>query len=252
MDANSLATAKAMFRGSRESLLAVDEMVQAIRKALGQAGVLGKTYIIFTSDNGFSYGAHRLIGKNVMYEESIRVPLIIRGPSVPRGETREGLVVNADLPATILDIAGATPGNVLDGMSLLPLIADADATWRTSFLFQGRTRGGGRYYALRKALSVYAEHTSSFGIEREYYPLNADPQQLVNRAGDPTFADDEASIAQTLFDSLGCSGIQCQKIKEIKRRSQPKPTQPSPVYRWAKPSMWPSRRAYDIETTGEE
>jgi hypothetical protein len=105
---------------------------------------------------------------------------------------------------------------------------------------------------VRKVLSVYAEHTSFFGPEREYYPLDSDPQQLINRAGDPTFADDEALAAQTLSDSLGCSGIQCQKIKEIKRQSQPKPTQPSSVYRWAKPPIWPSRVAYDSATTGEE
>jgi arylsulfatase A-like enzyme len=227
-------------------------MVWSIRKALREADVLSNTYIIFTSDNGFSYGAHRHIGKGIMYQESIRVPFLIRGPGVPRGETRDGLVVNADLPATILDIAGATPGNVLDGKSLLPLIANANAAWRTSFLFQGRTPGGGRYYAVRKASSVYAEHTSRFGLEEEYYLLDSDPQQLISRAGDPTVADDEALIAQTLSDSLGCSGIQCQKIKKTKRQKQPKPTRPSPVYRWAKPKTWPSRTAYDTVTTGEE
>ena len=73
------------YRGRMESLLAVDEAVKRIIGRLRKAGDLRKTYIVFTSDNGLQLGSHRLIFKAFLYEESTRVPLIIRGPRFPAG-----------------------------------------------------------------------------------------------------------------------------------------------------------------------
>ncbi|HSL00099.1 MAG TPA: sulfatase, partial [Rubrobacteraceae bacterium] len=90
------------------SLQAVDEMVVRIVRSLRESGELDNTYIFFTSDNGFHAGQHRLgTGKWTAYEEDIRVPLIVRGPGVPKGATREHLVLNNDLAPTLTDIAGS-------------------------------------------------------------------------------------------------------------------------------------------------
>ncbi|MQA88076.1 MAG: sulfatase-like hydrolase/transferase [Streptosporangiales bacterium] len=109
------------YRGRLNSLLAVDEAVERIVGALKRTGTLDNTYLIFTSDNGFFFGEHRIsTGKYLPYEASSHVPLLIRGPGLPAGRTSEELVSNVDLAATIADAAGVHPGLPVDGRSLLP------------------------------------------------------------------------------------------------------------------------------------
>jgi N-acetylglucosamine-6-sulfatase len=113
------------YRGRLETLLAVDEAINSIMNTLFARGMLSNTYVIFTSDNGFMQGQHRLHqGKFVPYEPSINVPLMIRGPGIPPGGVSKTLVSNVDLTATILDATDAVPGLVQDGRSLLPYAAD--------------------------------------------------------------------------------------------------------------------------------
>ena len=108
-----------------ESLLAVDEAIRDIVAALEASGELNRTLIVFTADNGFFHGEHRVpAGKVLVYEPSVRVPLIIRGPGVPAGARRSSLVANIDLAPTILDAANARPGRRQDGRSLLPFARD--------------------------------------------------------------------------------------------------------------------------------
>lgn len=115
---NRIATS---YRSRQEALLAVDEAVEAIVATLKESGELDDTLILFTSDNGFFAGQHRVpSGKYLVYEPSSRVPLLLRGPGVPRGVSSGELVENVDLAATIVDAAGATPRRRLDGRSLLP------------------------------------------------------------------------------------------------------------------------------------
>jgi N-acetylglucosamine-6-sulfatase len=113
------------YRGRLESLLAVDEAINSIMNALLAKGMLLNTYVIFTSDNGFMQGQHRLHqGKFAPYEPSAQVPLMIRGPAIAPGGVSETLVSNVDLTATILDITDAVPGLVQDGRSFLPYASD--------------------------------------------------------------------------------------------------------------------------------
>ena len=110
-----------MYQQRLESLLAVDEAVARIVNQLSAIGKLDQTYIIFTSDNGFFHGEHRVPqGKVLLYEPSIRVPLIIRGPNIPAGQHRSQFVENIDLAPTIVAATGVQPGRVMDGRSLLP------------------------------------------------------------------------------------------------------------------------------------
>ena len=104
-----------------QSLPAVDRGVEAIIDTLRDTGELDNTYVIFTSDHGFMQGEHRIPqGKMVPYDPSTQVPLLIRGPGIPRGRSTKALVGDVDLAATVLDAAGARPSRPLDGRTMLP------------------------------------------------------------------------------------------------------------------------------------
>jgi N-acetylglucosamine-6-sulfatase len=129
-----------LYRKRLQSMLSVDDMIGDLVGALHDSGELDNTYIVFTSDNGFHLGQHRLgAGKWTPYEEDIRVPLIVRGPGVPEGETLHHMVLNNDLAPTFADLAGAEPPSFADGRSLKPLLAD-DPTplkdWRQRFVIE--------------------------------------------------------------------------------------------------------------------
>ena len=193
-----------------ETLQAVDDLVGDVVLKLGEKpGVLSNTYIVFTSDNGFHHGEHRIpSGKGRPYEESVRMPLVIRGPKVvppaagqPRLST-DKLVVNTDYLPTFMELAGAqtqTPSYV-DGRSLLPVLTGSATTWRTAILIEGRKYSADEeipvdinYNAVRTSTSKYIEYEGGF---RELYDLSppptpgADPYELTNTyySADPTVA----------------------------------------------------------------
>ncbi|MCK6503163.1 sulfatase-like hydrolase/transferase [Myxococcota bacterium] len=124
-----------LYQGALESLLAVDRSVSAILDHLEESGRIDDTVVIFTSDNGMSWGEHRLYNKGLPWEESVLVPLIVRAPGGDIGDSHKLVSVSTDLPATILDLAGieATTG----GRSLEPILAGQDPSWRTSLLIEG-------------------------------------------------------------------------------------------------------------------
>jgi arylsulfatase A-like enzyme len=133
------------YRWRQESLLAVDEAVRAIVTELEAQGQLDNTYLLFTSDNGFMQGQHRVgSGKVLPYDPSTRVPLLIRGPGIPAAEESDELVGNIDLAPTILRIAGATPGKVVDGRPGARLPAAAAARDGRAALRAGCRRRRGR------------------------------------------------------------------------------------------------------------
>jgi arylsulfatase A-like enzyme len=127
-------------RNRLASTLAIDEMVGELVVALEESGELDNTYIFFTSDNGYHAGEHRLTtGKWTAYEEDIKVPLIVRGPGVPKGARREQLVLNNDVAPTLAEIAGAQVPRFVDGRSLMPLLTDNPPSredWRSAFLVE--------------------------------------------------------------------------------------------------------------------
>jgi N-acetylglucosamine-6-sulfatase len=129
-----------LHRKRLQSMLAVDDMIGDLVKALHDSGELDNTYIVFTSDNGFHLGQHRLgAGKWTPYEEDIRVPLIIRGPGVPEGKTLHHMVLNNDLAPTFADLAGARTPTFVDGRSLKPLLTDHPTPlkdWRKRFVIE--------------------------------------------------------------------------------------------------------------------
>lgn len=122
-NASSVAYLDHYYRQRLRALQAVDELVEKLVVQLDEAGVLEDTYVIYSSDNGFHVGQHRLPpGKSCGYEEDIRVPLVVRGPGVPRGQTEDAVTTHIDLAPTILKIVGADMRPDFDGTAI-PLVA---------------------------------------------------------------------------------------------------------------------------------
>jgi arylsulfatase A-like enzyme len=128
-----------LYRKRLQSLQAVDEALVSLVNALNKTKQLDNTYIFFTTDNGFHLGQHRLLlGKQTAYEEDIRVPLIVRGPGIPAGQTRPHLTGNIDLAPTFAELAGTNAADFVDGRSLTTLFKNAPSatTWRQAYLLE--------------------------------------------------------------------------------------------------------------------
>jgi N-acetylglucosamine-6-sulfatase len=131
-------------RRQEEQLISVDQAVGELVQSLKDKGILDDTYIIFSSDNGFFRGEHRIAtGKYLPYDPASRVPLIIRGPGIPAGGTSSELVWNGDIPQTILQIASGSQDNSLDGRSFLPFAQNPSLRSTRPVLLEGDTGPGG-------------------------------------------------------------------------------------------------------------
>ena len=183
MSAAKVAAVRENYQQRLESLLAVDDAVGQIVNRLAATGELDKTYIIFTSDNGFLHGEHRVPnGKVLLYEPSIRVPLIIRGPNIPAGQHRSQFVSNIDLAPTIVAATHAQPSRILDGRSLLPFATDPRHYSGRDLLLETPN-----YAAIRTPNWLYAEYV---GGERELYDLARDPDELTSLHARPALHPD--------------------------------------------------------------
>jgi len=123
LDASQIANMDELYRQRIRSMQAVDEMVVRLVNTLKETGKLDNTYIIFTSDNGYHLGQHRLYaGKGTPYEEDIVVPFMMRGPGIPAGlEIKDAVTGNTDIAPTIAELAGVVPPAFVDGRSLVSL-----------------------------------------------------------------------------------------------------------------------------------
>jgi arylsulfatase A-like enzyme len=184
-----------------ESLLALDRSVRSIVRALRARHELSNTVILYTSDNGFLWGEHRLGGKIWPYEESTHVPLIVRTPWTRSARRNSEPVLNIDLAPTISALAGVKPGLPEDGRSLLPLLHGKNVRWRRAFLVEylGKSvlKQGGPppYVAVQTKGQLYVEYRNGW---RELYNLKKDPWELNNIAGDPSTKPLQSSLNRTL------------------------------------------------------
>ena len=189
----------AKHEGRAETLQALDDLVEAVVDELRSAGVEGSTYEVFTSDNGFHLGEHRIaLSKGYVYEESVHVPLLIRGPKVQAGSTTRRLTLNTDFFPTFTDLAGMHTPPYVDGRSLRPLLEGSASTWRTAILLEST------YYGLSDSWfsgirtgdgKKYVEYGGGF---RELHDLDADPYELNNSYNATTPPLDLASRLETL------------------------------------------------------
>ena len=166
--------------GQLEALRAVDDAVAVILEALEETGRLADTLLIFTSDNGYTWGEHGLGNwKLVPYEESIRVPFVVRFDGrAPVGRQEPRLVANIDIAPTVAAAAGLS--RTTEGRSLLPLLSGDPVPWRRDVLVEHKGEAVPTYCAVRSEPWMYAQYTDG---SEELYDLAADPHQLENLAG---------------------------------------------------------------------
>ncbi len=240
LDPERIASMENLYRNRLRSMLAVDEMIGRLVDALRESGELDNTFLVFTSDNGWHAGAHRLTtGKWTAYEEDIQVPLIVRGPGVPEGRTLEHPVLNNDLAPTFADLAGAEVPSFVDGRSLMPLLSDDPPPledWRSAFLVEAATELDGPRFpmlsgdqlaegwrhasredwgrpgleAIRTNDHLYGEYGNG---ERELYDLKDDPHELDNRykAADPRLL---RRLQAQLAALRECAGAGCRAAED--------------------------------------
>jgi len=240
LDGEAIANVERRYGCALASLASVDRGVKKIWRALGRTGERENTVIVFTSDNGFFFGEHRLPkSKFRVYEEAIRVPLVIHVPepllgasAVPKVDLP---VANVDITATLLELAGAEPCSskgdcrVLDGRSLLDLMAGQpggfprDRAIAIEFTEQGvpsELTASCSFTAIRTTQDLYVEHASvpeagggacRPSDEKELYDLVNDPFQLHNLLpapqGSPELATQQA-LAARLDQLRDCAGIE--------------------------------------------
>jgi arylsulfatase A-like enzyme len=221
-------------------------MIGELQRTVAAIGAADNTYFVFSSDNGYHMGEHRLMpGKMTAFDTDIHVPLIITGPGVPAGRTVDEIVQNIDLCPTFTDLGFAlTPANV-DGRSLAPLMRGEKVDgWRTVALVEHRgpitnladpdlpdlrdapwikeavQRAGNptTYEAIRSATALYVEYADG---EKEYHDLVADPDEARNIYA--SLPDDRKAALHATLDAVQtCRGAACcwatERVERMARR----------------------------------
>jgi arylsulfatase A-like enzyme len=229
LDAGRVAAIDALYRKQMQSLQAVDEAVAVLVQALRDTGRLDDTYIVFTSDNGFHMGQHRLEpGKYTPYEPDVHVPLLVRGPGVPKGIRVEALTSSVDLAPTLAELAGATLPVEPDGRSLVPLLkGTTPASWRQAVLLEqfavppappkssgilepeDSTASYPAHRGVRTAAYKYLEYGTG---EKEVYDMKKDPDERLNLRDRVPKAWLE-SLARLVKSLASCKGKTCREIE---------------------------------------
>ncbi|HST69532.1 MAG TPA: sulfatase [Solirubrobacterales bacterium] len=242
-------TYRVYYQKALESLRSVDEGVKLIHDTLGSLGRLRNTYIIFTSDNGFFFGEHRLTGgKFIAYEPATHLPLLMRGPGIAPGTATGELVSQVDIAPTILELAGASPDKSIDGRSLVPFMRDPALRTRRPLLFESfvetndveangqpgaapvepepgpaarpstAKRNGASasivappkdYVGIRLGPYKYIEWPSR---EKELYDINKDPHELNNLIRVRNLSPIRAFLHAQLVRLVDCKGRGCQEV----------------------------------------
>ena len=205
-----------LYRVRLRSLQTVDRAIANLTDALADVGRLENTYIFYFTDNGYMLGEHRLaLTKDVPYVADTDFPMIVRGPGVPEGASRDELVLNNDLAPTFADLAGAEGPDFVDGRSLIPLLrGEASQQWRTAALVEE-----GRFFnkldrppfaELRTEDRAYIEYGNG---ERELYDLDKDPHQLENLAGQRP-GEEAVLFSARLRELRNCRGASCRAAED--------------------------------------
>jgi N-acetylglucosamine-6-sulfatase len=226
---------RAGYNSKIAAMRAVDDLVGTLFAALRATGHGNDTAVIFTSDNGFQYGSHRRTQKTESYEESIRIPMIIRGPGQTVPRSVDAWAMNIDWAPTILDYGGATPDIEVDGTSLVRFIDTAEPPeGRRTVLIEHPCDGTTMadhppYDAIRtkdpaftqdasgKTVLVYAETFNKHGaiVAREFYDLATDPLEDESRhaSTDPLVQRQMKALANRLDQLKVCAGDGCRQLQ---------------------------------------
>jgi N-acetylglucosamine-6-sulfatase len=237
-------TYRVYYQKALASLRAIDDGVKTVIDTLGGLHRLRNTYVIFTSDNGFFYGEHRLTGgKFLAYEPATHLPFLMRGPGIKPGTSTGELAANIDIAPTILELAGVTPDKSVDGQSLVPFFRDPSLRTRRPILFESfvetndveangeptaqrvvkevkprrENRSGAKasivappkdYEGIRLGPYKYIEWPDG---EKELYDITKDPYELNNIVRVPNYFPIRAYLHAELVRLEACVGHTCRE-----------------------------------------
>lgn len=210
------------YRKRVQSLQAVDEMIGRLRATLTATGQADNTHIVFSSDNGFHLGQHRLrSGKTTAFNTDVNVPMVVAGPGVKPGAQTSQTAENIDLFSTFTELAGASSAGT-DGTSLVPLLRGQSSDRKTTGLVEHQSINRNKsdpdyqsikngdaptYTAIRTATTTYVEYLNG---EREYYDRKRDPYELTNSYSSVPPAQ-RATLHKQLEALRTCAGTtECQ------------------------------------------
>ena len=196
------------------TIAGVHENVGRVLKALDELKLAENTIVVFTSDNGFFLGEHHFFDKRLMYEPSIRIPMLIRWPAGvrPGGRTIDPMCLNTDLAPTLLDLAGLKAPADMQGASWRPLLEGREAPWRKSWYYEyfeypashsvrpnrGVRTERWKYIEYPPCRNRRSKEPAEFPAEYELYDLQTDPHEVRNRAGDPSCAAKLAELGKEM------------------------------------------------------
>ena len=212
---------RTLTRQRAEALLVLDQQVGRLVRTLKQTGEYDRTVIMFTSDNGYFLGEHRLRqGKIKAHEPSLRVPFLVAGPGVPHGQ-RFDPITTEDVSATLLDLGRARPPHPLDGRSVVPSF-ERDRGWQVPVLTEGLETSAVFRDAATHPVPGFTDARTTIGIrtprwkyvryvdgDGELYDLDADANELHNRFGEPAYAAVQAELEQVWTAHKDCRGASC-------------------------------------------
>jgi N-acetylglucosamine-6-sulfatase len=189
-----------------ETLLAVDESIGRVVDALRKRGDLDETLVIYMGDNGFAFGEHGLIDKRTAYEESMRVPMLVRCPALFQGgKTAQQVIANIDIMPTCLEAAGLQAPASCDGQSFLPLLSGKQSAWRENLLYEYFWERNFPHtptmHALRGDRYKYIRYHGIWDLN-ELYDLQEDPLESRNLINSPKHAQIVAQMNKQLFEIL--------------------------------------------------
>lgn len=188
-----------------QTLTAVDDSLGRVQSWLESKDLADNTIIVFMSDNGFLFGEHGLIDKRNAYEESMRVPLIVSGPGLLEGVSRQEVVANLDIAPTLLDFAGIDAPQHFQGQSFADLTrADAnDTDWRSELVYEYFWEYNFPHtpttFAIRTDRYKYIQYHGIWDTD-ELYDMQADPNETNNLIDAPEHADLIAELRDRLFE----------------------------------------------------
>jgi arylsulfatase A-like enzyme len=176
-------------------VMSLDRSVGEVMKSLEEFSLDKNTVVIFLSDNGYLWGEHGLGGKWILYEESIRVPVIVKWPGMTeknKGMLLDQLVLNIDIAPTILDMAGLEVPKVMNGKSVLPLLQNPESDFREDFFMEHDSVVNAENpipdsYGIRTKEWKYIRYVNPKPEVEEMYNLMTDPLEMKNLIDNENF-----------------------------------------------------------------
>ena len=192
------------------TMLAVDDSIGRLMDTLEEQGILDDTLILFMGDNGFLHGEHGLIDKRCMYEESIRVPLLAHCPNMIKPDSKtDRIALNVDIGPTILEAAGVSTPESMQGESFLPILKGEDPEWREAMLYEYFWEESfpqtPTVFGVRTEKYKYMHYHGVFDLN-ELYDLENDPKEMNNLIDDPAHFEVRKDMQKRLTKLLKDTG----------------------------------------------